>query len=480
MKIALIEPSSPDYHVYSHTRFPRLGLLVLGTILRDAGHEVAVYAEDLQGIGASAARHILKCDLVGISCTSSTAPRAYAMARLLRLRGVPVVFGGVHPTFLPEEPLQHADYVIKGEAEEALPLLADALAGEGGLDEVPNLLYRENGRAVRTPERPMSVPLDDIPMPDFSLLRGRERMRVVPLLTTRGCPHNCSFCCVSPMFGRRYRMKSVERVVEELARHVGASVFFCDDNFTASPSRTKQLLSAMLRRNVAPPRWFAQVRADVHRDHEMLDLMRRTQCKRVFVGFESLNQEVLDGYGKGVGADDIPACIRAFHQHDIAVHGMFMFGADGDDADTFARTVEFALTHDIDTVQFMILTPVPGSELFRRLDAEGRVFTYDWTLYDGHHVVFEPAQMSPLELQIGTIRATRRFYSGRSVVRSLSCLRLGTALLRYAGRRLIRRWRRGNARFMRRLRRWQQGRAPFPRHFSLALPGGLPGLEDSG
>ena len=468
MKISLIEPKSPDYHVYSHLAFPRLGLPILGTILHEAGHDVDVYVEDLRSIGTTEALEVLDSDLVGISCTSATAPRGYAMARLLRLKGVPVVFGGVHPTFMPDEPLKHADYVIRGEAEEAMPRLVEALENGGDLADVPNLQYRADGETIANEKRGLPMGLDDIPIPDLSLIHGYEDMRIVPLMTTRGCPHNCTFCCVSPMFGCRYRMKSVDRVIEEL-RRVGKkrNVFFCDDNFTVSPTRTKELLRRMISEDVVPRRWYAQVRAEIHSDPEMLDLMRRTNCRRVFVGFESISQETLDSYGKHQTLEDIETAIQGFHEHNIPVHGMFMFGADDDDQSVFQRTANFALDKRLDTVQFLILTPVPGSELFRKMDAEGRVFTYDWSLYDGHHVVFEPARMSPLELQLGTLRANRRFYSVNSVVRSLSCFRFGTALLRHAGRRILRGWRQAKGRFMQSLWQWQKGHGSFPRHFSL-------------
>ncbi len=467
MKISLIEPSSPDYHNYSHLAIPRLGLPILATILRDRGHDVTVYVEDLESIGTSAAWDVLNSDLVGISGTSATAPRGYAMARLLKLKGVPVVFGGVHATFMPEEPLKHGDYVITGEAEESLPALVEALQGDGDLSEVPNLLYKDGDEVVRTEERRFCTPLDDIPVPDFSLMHGKEKMRIVPVMTSRGCPHACTFCCVSPMFGTRYRMKSVERIVEELRRVKDRHVFFCDDNFTASARRTKELLSTMLREDVVPRRWYAQVRADIYRDSEMLDLMRRTKCKRVFVGFESINEATLESFHKHQTLADIENAVEGFHQHGIPVHGMFMFGADDDDSSVFERTVRFALDRRLDTVQFLILTPVPGSDLFRKLDEEGRIFTYDWSLYDGHHVVFEPAHMRPLELQIGALRANRRFYSFSSVLRSVSCFHFSTAMLRYAGRCILRGWRRTNARFLKALRDWQKGRRDFPRHFSL-------------
>jgi radical SAM superfamily enzyme YgiQ (UPF0313 family) len=462
MKVSLIEPHSPDYHVYSRVVIPRLGAPILATILRRLGHEVKVYVEDLAPIRLADALDVLKSDLVGISCTSATAPRGYAMARLLRLKGVPVVFGGVHPTFMPEEPLKYADYVLKGEAEESLPLLVKALESSGDLSCVPNLLYLREGAVVRNAERPLCMDLDDVPVPDFSLVNGYRRMKIYPVMSSRGCPHACTFCCVSPMFGRRLRVKSVPRLMEELEAVGPASVFFSDDNFTASPAHTKEVLSEMLHRCLVPPRWYAQVRADIWRDQELMDLLERTRCRRVFIGFESVDQDVLDSYGKHQRLSDMKACVSAFHRRGVGVHGMFMFGADGDDAGAFDRTVRFALEQELDTVQLLVLTPAPGTDFFRQLDAEGRIFTYDWSLYDGQHVVFEPARMTPLQLQMGAFRANRRFYSLRSVCSSLSCRRFTTAMLRYAGGRILSGWRRTNARFIQALRDFQaSGRTRF-------------------
>jgi len=468
MKIALVEPAAPDYHIYSAWAIPRLGLPVLGSILKERGHQVRIYHEDLEGFSARKIWEILKADLVGISITSSTAPRGYAMGRLLKLKEIPVVFGGVHATFLPEEPLKFGDYVLQGEAEESFPKLVSVLENGGDLSEVPNLFYKDGDRVVATEKRPMSLSLDEMPLPDFSLIEGYEKLRIYPVMTSRGCPFNCTFCCVTAMFGRRYRMASIERVLEEVARLKNRHIFFCDDNFAVSADRSKHLLSEMLRRNVLPRRWNTQIRADAYRDRELLKLMKQTHCSRVFVGFESINEEVLKEYHKRQSVEDIKRCISTFHEYGIAVHGMFMFGAESDNIDSFRRTIGFCEEHKLDTAQFLILTPVPGSELFKKMDEEGRIFTYDWRLYDGHHVVFKPARMSPLELQLESLKANRRFYSTRSALRCLSGLRITTALSRHMGKRIVNKWYQKNATFLGMLRDWQKGQVRFPRHFTLA------------
>ncbi len=467
MKISLIEPRSPDYHVYSGLAIPRLGLPLLGTMLQRRGHDVTVYVEDVQEFSAQTALEVIRSDLVGISMISSTAPRGYAMARLLGLRDVPVVFGGPHATFLPEEPLQYGDYVVRGEAEKTFPALVDALENNKDLSTIPNLVYRNDGEIVHN-ERVNHCPdLDTLPAPDVSLIQGHDNLRILPALTTRGCPHDCTFCSVTDIFGRRYRMLDTDLVLEQAKNWTDKKVFFCDDNFTAVPSRTKELLDKMLTLDRVPQGWSAQVRADVYKDEEMLDLLRRTNCDRVYVGYESVDQRVLDDYNKHQSVQEIKESIAAFHDHDIAVHGMFMFGADHDDQKTFERTIGFASDNQIDTAQFLILTPVPGTELFRRMDEAGRIITYDWSLYDGHHVVFEPERMSPLDLQLGTIRANKRFYSVRSALRSLSSFRFTTALMRYWGKRILKSWRKTNSGFLQKLHAWQKHGRELPKQFSL-------------
>lgn len=467
MKISLIEPRCPDYHVYSGLGIPRLGLPILGTLLQEKGHDVTVYVEDIKPFDAQSVREVTRSDLVGISTTSSTAPRAYAMARLLSLRDVPVVFGGVHATFLAKETLQYGDYAIKGEAEHTFPALVEALAKDAPLSDIPNLVYRKDGDIVEN-ERVQQCPdMNALPTPDLDLIDRNGDLRIIPALTTRGCPHDCTFCSVSGMFGRRYRMADTDTVLECAKDWKGKSVFFCDDNFTAVPSRTKELLEEMLRLDRVPRQWSAQMRAETYKDEEMMELLQRTNCNRVYCGFESVDQQVLDDYNKHQTVEEIKESVAEFHKHGISVHGMFMFGADHDTLDTFDRTTGFAADNQIDTVQFLILTPVPGTELFRQFDEQGRIITHDWSLYDGHHVVFEPRNMSPLELQLGTIRANRRFYSVRSAVRSLPSLRFTTAMLRYWGKKLLKSWHQTNSDFLEKLRAWQEEGQELPRHFSL-------------
>jgi len=427
MKVRFIEPKPPGVNVYDQARLPRLGLPLIGRLLRDQGHDVRCYVEVLAPVDWD---DVCRADLVGLSSTTSTTPAAYAMADRLRQAGIPTVIGGPHVTFLPDEALEHCDFVVRGEGQETMLELAEALVHGGSLTDIAGLSWcdSDGGRHHNPPRPPCSQEaFAALPAPDLTLIHGYERMSTWPIMTQWGCPFNCDFCGVIQMFGRRVRQRSIESVLAELEAHQPPSVFFYDDNFVVDKERTKALLRAMIARGLTP-RWSAQVRAEVvyrskrtrEVDHELLALMRDSGCTTVYCGFESVNPETLQAYNKQQDVRTITDSIRLFHEHGIRVHGMFVLGADADDVATIRQTVEFALQQKIDTVQFLILTPCPGTPLFDRVAAEGRILSYNWALYDGHHVLIHPARMSPYELQIETYRAMMRFYSHWQVIRVLS------------------------------------------------------------
>jgi len=266
----------------------------------------------------------------------------------------------------------------------------------------------------------------------------------------RGCPYNCKFCSVTKMFGRRYRFRETDSVLDELEvlynQNPRASFFFYDDNFTANKERTKQLLRRMIEEGITPE-WTAQVRVDVARDDELLRLMERSNCFAVYVGFESINPRTLELYSKGQTLEDITESIKKFHEHGIRIHGMFVLGSDEDDVRIIRETARFANRVRIDTVQFMILTPIPGSEIFERFGEENKIFTYDWRYYDGHHVVFKPNKMIPIVLQKEATRAMKKFFSRAQMLKGLFKGDLRDALVKGYGNRLIRKWERFNKDF---------------------------------
>lgn len=406
-KVTLIEPKAPGYHVYSRIALPRLGMPLLGAMLKSRGCDVTVYCQDISGVDLDDMR---RSDLVGISTTTSTAPEAYRLADKARDAGIPTMLGGSHVTFLSDEALQHADYCVRGEGEETLLELVEAIESGSEPVGIKGLSYRRGEEVIHNPDRGLICDLDSLPFPDLSLIKENEKIGMTPVATSRGCPFGCSFCSVTRMFGKGYRFRSVDNVIEELKHLNPEKVFFYDDNFTANRGHTKELLEKMLSTGVTPM-WTAQVRAEIARDKELLRLMKKSNCYFVYIGLESVNPDTLKEFKKQQVVEEIVESIRVIHEHGIMIHGMFVLGAEKDTVRTAQQMVEFALKNKIDTVQIASLTPLPGTPIFQKMESEGRLLTRDWSLYDGLHVVYRPNNMTPYEMQKAVIMATKKFYS---------------------------------------------------------------------
>jgi radical SAM superfamily enzyme YgiQ (UPF0313 family) len=439
-KLVFVEPKSTHLHIYSRVCIPRLGSVLLGTIMRAKGYDVRVYIEDIQAIDMN---EVLSADLVAVSAITSTAPQSYKLADVARAAGAIVVMGGTHTSFMPDEGMQHADFIVRGEGEFAFQELVDAIQRGEGFEQIQNLTYRnEDGRIVSNPERPKIPNLDVNPIPDYHLIEGWKPGGVISVATSRGCPFSCTFCSVPGMYGHAFRTHSIDRVLQELEIHKGNMyTFFADDIFTANKKRVKELLRQMIGRGLTP-QWGAQVRTETVDDPELLQLMRDSNCFNVYVGFESINPRTLKLFQKKQDLAKIERSIERFHEHKIRIHGMFVVGSDEDDVETIDATAEFALKHDIDSIQFMILTPIPGSPDWDSLYDKGDkyVINRNWTFYDGHHAVHQPRRMSPWELQTAAIGAMEKFYSWRGIAKKLLKRDLYYVTIRYWGKKMLRQW----------------------------------------
>jgi radical SAM superfamily enzyme YgiQ (UPF0313 family) len=436
--ISFIEVGSPGAHIFSKFPIPRLGSILLSTILRDKGFNVRVFIED---IAAPDQSFIDNSDIVCISTITSTAIRAYEIADKLRMSGITVIIGGAHSSFLPEEALGHADYVVRGEGDYSLPELIEHLKnGAPSIESIQGISYKDiSGKILHNPSRPLIDNLDALPDPDFSLIHGWRSSNVYPVSTSRGCPFNCKFCSVIQMFGRGYRFKSVGAALREIRRVSSVSkttMFFVDDNFAANKNRTKEILKGMIDDNIKIG-WSAQVRVDVAKDAELLNLMAKSNCSTLYIGFESVNPKTLELYSKKQGLDEIVDCIKAVKEHGINIHGMFVLGADTDDIETIKRTADFATRLKIDTVQFLMLTPLPGTPVFFEMMDSGRLLHTDWSKYDTLHAVFKPALMKPETLHFETLRAMKRFYSWKYILNHLIRFDLHYAAIGFYGKRAV-------------------------------------------
>jgi radical SAM superfamily enzyme YgiQ (UPF0313 family) len=423
LRIRFIEPAPPGHHVYDHAMLPRLGTPLMGALLAESGHDLRCYCEVIAPVDVA---DCLSADLVGISSTTSTQLAAYQLAEEFEAAGVTVVLGGPHVTFLADEALDHARLVVRGEGQRTIVELAEALDRARPLTQIPGLSWRDaHGQRHHNPGRPRCSQreFEALPAPDLSLIAGNERMVTKPVMTQWGCPFDCDFCSVTAMFSRRVRYRANAHVLAELAALDAKRVFFHDDNFVVDKRRTRELLRSMVDEGLTPD-WFAQVRAETvyatgsarEPDHDFLALMKAAGCQMVMAGFESTSEESLRQMNKKLQVRDIIDSVRLFHDHGILVHGMFVVGADTDEAAQADRTVDFARRHGVDTIQIMIETPLPGTRLYERARTDGRILTSDWSFYDGHHAVMRPALTHPHELQLAVLDAMGRFYSRRGIV----------------------------------------------------------------
>ena len=430
-RIALVSPRGPLYRHRGgawkrQMRYAPLTLTTLAALVPpDVPTEIALYDEGIADVPDT-----IDADLVGISAITGTAPRAYELADRLRARGVPVVLGGVHPTLVPDEAQRHADAVVTGYAEDTWPeLIRDAAAG------------RLRDRYAQAP----GLSLAGRPHPRRDLNPKGRFATAHTIEATRGCQHRCDFCVVPTAWGGALQ-RPVAEVVDDIRRMGARRLLFLDLNLIADVAYAKALFEALVPLKL---RWAGLATTLLAHDDELLELASRSGCRALLIGFESLAEDTLASTHKRFNAArEAPEKAYRFvldrlHHAGIAVMGCFVFGFDTDDADVFDRTAAFVHDACVDLPRFAVLTPFPGTPLYRSLHAEGRILTDDWEQYDGQHVVYRPAQMTPDALLRGTERAWKQTYRYGAIAhrllgsRTQPGLALGTNLgYRYYAHRL--------------------------------------------
>lgn len=442
--------------LYSIVRLPSRAIDLLAAVADRTGlAEVTTFNPlyDSRGgrVGPEDLDRLAAMDVVGISSITRTQPPSYDLARLLKERNpaLRIVFGGPHVTALPEEALEHGDIVVRHEGDATIADLIERLAEHPespDLGDVLGISFRQKDGSVRhNPDRPFltNQELNALPFPVYSKAVARRISNSV-IVTSRGCPFACDFCAVITQFGSRYRFLDVERTVELIEhtlRQTRKPIFFGDDNFCGQLARTKAILERILSKGIRMPSWGAQVRVEASQDAECLALMKRAGCSRVYVGFESINEDTLKLFNKRSTLEKNELAIRRFHEAGFSVHGMFVLGSDADTVETVRETVRFAKELMVDTAQFFALTPIPGTPLAARYAEQGKILSRCWHLYDGHHVTVVPEKMPPHDLQQELARAHLEFYSLREAARHLlfSSDRWYNARIRILGNLLARR-----------------------------------------
>jgi radical SAM superfamily enzyme YgiQ (UPF0313 family) len=374
---------------------PLAGLLAVAAVIPRDQYEVVLTDENIEDVDFD-----LKCDLVGISAMTSYVNRGYEIADKFRAKGVPVVMGGVHPSFMPKEALQHCDAVVIGEVE----LVIDKLLSD-----------LRDGSMRGTYKSDVLHPMVGVAMPRYDLLKKHRYVNKTFVQTSRGCHQGCTFCAEPLMNGLKFRYRPVDEVIQEMENCGSRVISINDADFFGTPDRPKEVMRALKGRGI---QWQAGVTSKLAQDERMLELAAESGCTLLSIGFESISRDTLKSVHKHVNRpENFAKLVEKVHSYGIMVFGLFMFGFDGDDTSVFEETVKFNIAADYDACAYSTLTPYPGTLTWYEMKKENRIVSFDWTMYDQGHVVYRPAQMTGDQLRLGQTSAYERFYAASSIAR---------------------------------------------------------------
>jgi radical SAM superfamily enzyme YgiQ (UPF0313 family) len=393
---ALTEAKSPFWRPIKYSLFPPLGLATLAAYL-DPSDEITLQDEHVETLNLND-----EPDLVIIQVYITSAYRAYEIADHYRAKGAYICLGGLHVTSLPEEAQLHADTIFIGPGEDTWPVFLQDFNAKH-----PQKKYIS---AIRT--------LVDLPFPRRDLIKRYLYLVPNSLVVSRGCPHVCDFCYKEAFFegGKSFYTLTVDRALAEIEGLPGKHLYFLDDHLFGNPLFSGALFEGMRGMGRL---WQAAGTVQSVLKPGLLEKAVISGLRSLFVGFETLNPTNLVQQHKYQNLNrDYSAAIRRLHDLGVMVNGSFVFGMDDDDENVFDRTVEWAIDQGIETATFHILTPYPGTALHKRIQAEGRITTSNWDLYDTRHTVFRPRRLTAEALENGYWHAYQEFYRWKNIFRS--------------------------------------------------------------
>lgn len=407
MNVLLISPGGSNLYSKFNLGLPPLGIAYLAAAVRKDGHQVRII--DL-GIDKEplVPNDLKPYDLVGITADTTRYQEALKVATLAKTVGKPVAMGGYHVSFLDKEALDTGliDFVIRGEGEEIFSNLLSQLENGGSLSEIRGISYLDNSQYIRNDDALPPKDLDAMPFPARDLLKMdqyKSRMGGLPLtnlITSRGCPFNCYFCSSSKFGGLKWRYRSAKNIVDELEilyhDYHFRTFAFMDDNFTLSKKRIFDFADELEKRNLNDIHWWCFSRADILiRNEDMVKRMAEVGAWEIFLGLESHNESILENYHKNIDNNEQIRVFQLLQKYRINIHSSFIIGDLNETESMINQTIRWAKKMQSRTTQFSILTPYPGTELYRDVTKEKRFLHKNWDLYDGLHPVIRSDFVKP-------------------------------------------------------------------------------------
>lgn len=396
-KIALIMPKGAPYRFSENnplTTPDSITMPALASLIpKDLNAKVEIYDETIEKIN----KELIDADIVAISAITSTIDRAYVYADYFRSKGIPAVIGGIHATLNPDEVLEHADSIICGIAIHNWPLLLkDFEAGQ------IKKIYKQG-----------DLDFNNIPFPDRNIYveKNIDQENINGIQATFGCRNVCEFCVQPYVSGGSYQ-RPVEEVVNEIKGVKAKFLEFYDPNLFQNREYALKLCEAMIPLN---KKWGTPATINISNDDELLEIASESGLVAVLVGFESVSQNSLLKINKGFNrVSDFYEAVKKFQNKDIGVYGSFVFGLDSDDKNIFQETLDFLKEVPINMPRFTINTPFPGTPFYKKMKEANRIIEDNWAMYDCSHVVIQPANMTPEELQEGFYRTCNEVYKDRT------------------------------------------------------------------
>jgi radical SAM superfamily enzyme YgiQ (UPF0313 family) len=374
---------------------PVAGLLAVAALIPENDYEIVLTDENIEPIDFD-----LEVDMVGISAMTSYVKRGYQIADSFRARGIPVLMGGVHVSYLPHEALTHADAVVVGEAE----LIMNNVLDDLGKGQLKGIYKAENLHSMI-----------GLPLPRQGLLKSNRYINKGFVQTSRGCHHGCTFCAEPTMYGLGFRYRPIEDIIREIEYIKERVILLNDADFFGTPERAVLVMQALKGRGL---KWQAAVNSRDAHDERLLELAAESGCFMLSIGFESISKQTLRSVHKCQNDPDTYGnLVKKLHKYGIMALGLFIFGFDGDEPSVFDETLQFSIAARFDICAYSLLTPYPGTILWFEMLQRKQIVSFDWDKYDQSHIVYKPAGLSTKQLHQGVMDAYDGFYSASSMLR---------------------------------------------------------------